>query len=688
MGNVTARHRPLIGGIKFSAGRLRNDGTIEDDTGGGTLTGVARDRDTNQRVLVGNRHSFLVGSPTDDYAGSPSGVKMYQPSLTSGDEVGTVLRSEPVNRPGRNGVDIAICSLKQGETADYVVHGHPHGSRKIVAGPVTPDVGDDLLVLGARSGEVTLRVAAVWETTPIRKFEADPGYQFVNLIKFTWDNTLTAPRLNLGDSGSPCVVPVPGRPGLYKMAAIVFSVNEGSREAWAFLASAAESWMRITFGKTAPTANAGYSSDSPRRVANRAGRRPKQRRGWRGPDLSLGTGAGHWHSAPGHLRRPDRQSGAPRRRLHDLGGAVQPVRDRTGVQAHGDGYFWPDRHRHCDGHGRGHTGGLARRMDAIADYHGHWRRPPATDVQGFQLQQHQDRVASRSRHDHHHYAAHAGAHHYAAHTGAHHYAAHAGTHHYAAHAGAHHYAAHAGAHHYATHAGAHHYATHAGAHRDRGALAGGLDAHRGVQRLWTDPGEGVSSGVQPGQHAVRVAPGTRHDRRGRTRAARLHQRHRRPAPGTHDRASHAVTAHAGATHNAATRRRRRPTGRLRHCPTTDYRANDRPADNGAAHDEATDKAAHNQATDDKAAHDKATHHEAAHNQAAYNQAAHNQAAYNQAAYNQAAYNQAAHNKAAHNQAAHNQAAHNQAAYDKATHDKAAYNKAAHAGAAAQQDTAG
>ncbi len=107
-----------MGGIEFSAGKLKSDGTIQDDTGGGTLTGAARYRQTNQRVLVGNLHGFVKGTSTDDYAGSPSGVKMYQPSLTGDDEVGTVLSWVPVNRSGRNDVDIAISSRARQPTTD------------------------------------------------------------------------------------------------------------------------------------------------------------------------------------------------------------------------------------------------------------------------------------------------------------------------------------------------------------------------------------------------------------------------------------------------------------------------------------------------------------------------------------------------------------------------------------------
>ena len=167
MGRPGQEHDPLIGGIRFKSGQFRADGSEEFDNGNGTLTGVARNRyDPNIRYLVGCNHSMAKGLRSDPYSDPPSG-KIFQPSFTPADEVGTVTNYHPVRTGIVNEVDVAIGTINPGKTGAFLVNDHPHGSMKVIAGTVTPGVGDSLVVMGAVSGKVVLDVVGVNETTRI-----------------------------------------------------------------------------------------------------------------------------------------------------------------------------------------------------------------------------------------------------------------------------------------------------------------------------------------------------------------------------------------------------------------------------------------------------------------------------------------------------------------------------------------
>ena len=158
-------------------------------------------QDPNIRYLVGCNHSMAAGTRIDPYSTVPAGT-IFQPSLTRDDEVGRVQAWYGVSSGIVNEVDVALCTINPGKTGAFLVNDHPHGAMKVIAGRVTPSVGDSLVVMGAVSGKVVLDVAGVNKTKRLREGNG-PIYDFGNLIKFTWPNVATAPRVGPGDSGAP-----------------------------------------------------------------------------------------------------------------------------------------------------------------------------------------------------------------------------------------------------------------------------------------------------------------------------------------------------------------------------------------------------------------------------------------------------------------------------------------------------
>ena len=78
----TERHRPLMAGLRIRA----SSGS------GGTLTGIARDNQTNERVLVTNLHVLTGAGKVDMVTGNEELFQGVGDSTAPADKIGTIER--------------------------------------------------------------------------------------------------------------------------------------------------------------------------------------------------------------------------------------------------------------------------------------------------------------------------------------------------------------------------------------------------------------------------------------------------------------------------------------------------------------------------------------------------------------------------------------------------------------------
>ena len=218
---------------------------------GGTLTGIARDRVTNDRVLVTNLHVLTGAGKVDMVTGNEEIFQGVGDSTAPADKIGTIERPWPDVQRGthiENVADIARCSIAEfnGEPVNtgYEAHQVIHDGGRIVAGTVEPKVGMELTVFGGSSGVVRATVDEIdHDNARVETADGADVFRYIGVTKLNMGNYV----IDNGDSGSPCLVDLGG--GNYMMCCVVFGRDEDENSAFATPASVIEDVLKIRFGE-------------------------------------------------------------------------------------------------------------------------------------------------------------------------------------------------------------------------------------------------------------------------------------------------------------------------------------------------------------------------------------------------------------------------------------------------------
>ena len=228
--------------------------------GYGTLTGVARRLDSDEKVLVTCLHVVA----TEGYTVSGSDY-MYQGGIEEENRVGQLYRVYDENGnlirnswttvlpPGdalpefdfNYGDFAALAPSIDDEDVSFDVHTpDPHRKRPIVFPTLAPQAGKPLLAVGAANGERMLDVDRV-RTGSDASVRLDNGYRFGEVVEISG-------TAGPGDSGSPLFYE--DDDGNLRLVAIHMSHRQMSRVGYALKASKAEEMLGIYFGIKAPVA--------------------------------------------------------------------------------------------------------------------------------------------------------------------------------------------------------------------------------------------------------------------------------------------------------------------------------------------------------------------------------------------------------------------------------------------------
>ena len=177
--------------------------------------------------------------------------EMYQGLANPENKVSSDLAWIPLTSTGTNYVAVAICELEDGVDAEFQMHDTPrHSNRYIIEGVAAPEVGINVRVLGARTGEVTATIREV--NMPLEDFK---GRSFGGVMEMSCSRMLES-----GNSGAPVLYEV--KEGVYRMVGIAFYNNYLRPLAWAIPASAAEEALGITFGERVTLESLGLNEQS------------------------------------------------------------------------------------------------------------------------------------------------------------------------------------------------------------------------------------------------------------------------------------------------------------------------------------------------------------------------------------------------------------------------------------------
>ena len=221
---------------------------------GGTLTGIARDRVTNDRVLVTNLHVLTGAGKADMATGNEELFQGDGETTAPADKIGTIERPWPQVIRGEdqeNVADIARCSIAKFNDVPvltgYELHQiiHSDGGERIVAGTVEPRPGMDLVVFGGSSGVVRATVDEIdHDDARVETADETDVFRYIGVTKLNMGNYV----INSGDSGSPCLVDLGG--GNYMMCCVVFGMGTTDANiALATPASVIEDVLNIRFGE-------------------------------------------------------------------------------------------------------------------------------------------------------------------------------------------------------------------------------------------------------------------------------------------------------------------------------------------------------------------------------------------------------------------------------------------------------
>ena len=189
-------------------------------------------------MLVTALHVMSEDDALGVYKNPVGDEMMFQGGKDWSCKVGGRIFWEPISFTKHNVVDIAMCELDEGVSADFKLYDSRYSNRVVVAGTKGPKRKMRVTMLGAKYGEVTGTIVAV-----NRKINVD-HVSFKGLMAIQYDS-----HVGYGDSGAPVLYEE--SEGVYRMVGIQISVgwHEDTRVGWAFPARTAEKKMGITFGE-------------------------------------------------------------------------------------------------------------------------------------------------------------------------------------------------------------------------------------------------------------------------------------------------------------------------------------------------------------------------------------------------------------------------------------------------------
>ena len=217
-----------------------------------------------QHVVVGKRLSY----PPNVYAYKVADGRecIYYPDASSATHRVSGAIDAVALTDHNNRVDLATCAVLPNVKVGYLLHDPSHSGsgrtgsgahavRKIVRGTVTPEIGMEVTLLGAKAGEGTARITAV---DVDRHPAAGKFFDGVMEMDAPTRNTAQGEEdFGVGDSGGPVLKKI--TEGVYRMVGIIFAIKykevNGETKAdkvYALPASAAETAAGITFGEPLP----------------------------------------------------------------------------------------------------------------------------------------------------------------------------------------------------------------------------------------------------------------------------------------------------------------------------------------------------------------------------------------------------------------------------------------------------
>ena len=278
MSKADTEHTELMSGLRIEGGIPPSSNPQvplqKVEGGGGTLTGLALRKNTTgaptpvlvscQHVVVGKRLSY----PPNVYAYKVADGRecIYYPDASSATHRVSGAIDAVALTDHNNRVDLATCAVLPNVEVGYLLHDPSHSGtgrtgsgahavRKIVRGTVTPEIGTEVTLLGAKAGEGTARITAV----DVDRHPA-AGKFFDGVMEMdapTRNTALGEEDFGGGDSGGPVLKKI--TEGVYRMVGIIFAIKykevNGETKAdkvYAFPASAAQTAAGITFGEPLP----------------------------------------------------------------------------------------------------------------------------------------------------------------------------------------------------------------------------------------------------------------------------------------------------------------------------------------------------------------------------------------------------------------------------------------------------
>ena len=242
-------HETTLSGLRVISGEPHQQrGIINQHPG--TLTGLARKRVSNRRVLVTAAHVMAARGGWQD---PTSNRKLFGGRVIKGGEIGDGgIEYISVSDPTID-LDVAIINLVPGARAEFKLHSFPtHSERFVISGVREPSPAlGRLSVVGQQVVETTAQVVATDLITYV------DGRKFKNVVELR-----TAKAIRRGDSGSGVFARV--GENRFRLVCIIFggnldTITDSSTTAYAVPASMAEKALGFTFGR-GPIAIAGDDS--------------------------------------------------------------------------------------------------------------------------------------------------------------------------------------------------------------------------------------------------------------------------------------------------------------------------------------------------------------------------------------------------------------------------------------------
>lgn len=238
MAETTDKHRPLVSGLNIHSHAIREGRHTH--IGEGTLTGLATRKSDGRQMLVTALHVMSEDDALGVYKNPVGDEMMFQGGKDWSCKVSSRMFWEPISFTNDNVVDIAMCELDEGVSADFKLYESRYGNRVVVSRTKRPKRKMRVTLLGATSGEVEGTIVAVNQRITV----GDGRVKFKGLMAISYES-----HPKYGDTGGPVLYMQ--KEGEYRMVGIhmAFGWHEDTRVGWAFPARTAEKKMGIAFGR-------------------------------------------------------------------------------------------------------------------------------------------------------------------------------------------------------------------------------------------------------------------------------------------------------------------------------------------------------------------------------------------------------------------------------------------------------